>query len=232
MSVRAIAAALCGAFLTLTSAIAQVNVGRISGTVTDPQGASVSGAQVIVASAAMGIERKASTDNQGFYVVTNLPVGVYAVKVEATGFKAFEKSGYDLPDDGRLTADFKLEVGAVSSTIEVRAEIGEAVNTVSGEVSRVIDSEQVQDLALNGRNYMQLVTLVPGVAVTSLDQMATTTSLSVSNQSINGNRTDSNHLMVDGGMNLDSGSNGSQINNVGVDFVQQVKVQTSAFSAE
>ncbi len=66
----------------------------ISGTVTDPQGASVSGAQVIVASAAMGIERKASTDNQGFYVVTNLPVGVYAVKVEATGFKAFEKSGY------------------------------------------------------------------------------------------------------------------------------------------
>jgi hypothetical protein len=216
----------------LAAAHAQVNVGRISGTVTDPSGAAVAGAQVVIVNAATQIERKAATDNQGFYLVPNLPVGIYNVKVQATGFKNFEKTGLDLPDDGRLTADFKLEVGLVSSTIEVKAEMGEAINTVSGEVSRVIDSEQVQDLALNGRNYMQLVTLVPGVAVTSLDQMATTTSLSVSNQSINGNRTDSNHLMVDGGMNLDSGSNGSQINNVGVDFVQQVKVQTSAFSAE
>ena len=59
------------------------------------------------------------------------------------------------------------------------------------------------------------------MAVTSLDEMATTPSLSVTNQSINGNRTDTNHLAVDGGMNLDSGSNGSQINNVGIDFIQQ-----------
>jgi hypothetical protein len=103
------------------------------------------------------------------------------------------------------------------------------VNTASGELARTIDSEQVLDLALNGRDYMELVTLIPGVAVTSLDQMATTTSLSVTNESINGNRTDTNHLMVDGGMNLDSDSNGSQINNVGVDFIQQVRVQTSAF---
>src|SRR5262249_25362468 len=67
---------------------------------------------------------------------------------------------------------------------------------------------------------------------TSLDQMALTTSLSVGNQSVNGGRTDSNHLMIDGGMNLDSGSNTSQINNVGIDFIQEVKVQTSAFSAQ
>ena len=105
--------------------------------------------------------------------------------------------------------------------------VGETVNTVSGEIRHTIDSEQVQDLALNGRNYIELITLIPGVAVTSLDQMTMTTGLSVSNQSINGNRTDTNHMAVDGASNLVSGSNTSQINNVGVDFIQQVSVQTS-----
>ena len=80
--------------------------------------------------------------------------------------------------------------------------MGETVNTVSGEIRHTIDSEQVKDLALNGRNYIELITLIPGVAVTSLDQMAMTTGLSVSNQSINGNRTDTNHMTVDGASNL------------------------------
>jgi hypothetical protein len=232
MFVRHSGAACLGALLVSFAGFAQVNVGRISGTVTDASAAAVAGAQATITNEATKIQWKAVTDAQGFYVATNLPTGQYAVRVESKGFRSIERSGIALPDDGRITADFKLEVGAVSSTIEVVAAKGETINTVSGEVSRVIDAEQVQDLALNGRNYMELVTLVPGVAVTSLDQMGTTTSLSVSNQSINGNRTDSNHLMIDGGMNLDSGSNGSQINNVGIDFVDQVKVQTSAFSAE
>ncbi|PYX89930.1 MAG: hypothetical protein DMG67_13905, partial [Acidobacteria bacterium] len=97
---------------------------------------------------------------------------------------------------------------------------------------RVVDMNQVQDLALNGRNYIQLVSLVPGVALIDEDQMAVTTSLSATNQSVNGTRPDQNHLTVDGGFDLDSGSNGSQINNVGVDFIQEVNIKTSNFSAE
>jgi hypothetical protein len=217
--------------LLLGAASAQINVGRISGTITDSTGAAVAGAKVTVTQEATKRKWNTASDNAGFYVVTSIPVGAYAVQVEANGFRPAEKTGYDLADDGRLTADFTLQVGSVTSTIDVTEVVGETVNTVSGEISRVISSEQVEDLALNGRNYMQLVTLVPGVVVTSLDQMATTTSLSVGNQSINGSRVDSNHLMVDGGMNLDSGSNTSQINNVGVDFISEVKVQTSAFSA-
>jgi hypothetical protein len=187
---------------------------------------------VTVISQATALTWKATTDPSGFYVVANLPVGTYDVEVDAASFRRARQSGYDLPDAGRITADFKLEVGAVNESVTVTEVMGETVNTASGEIAHTIDSEQVQDLALNGRNYLELVTLIPGVAVTTLDQMATTTSLSVTGQSINGNRTDTNHLMVDGGMNLDSGSNGSQINNVGVDFIQQVRIQTSAFSAE
>src|SRR5439155_2779495 len=75
-------------------------------------------------------------------------------------------------------------------------------------------------------------TLIPGSALLDEDQMATTTSLSTTTQSINGNRGLSNNLMVDGAYNLDSGSNGSQLNNVGVDFIREVNIKTSNFSAE
>jgi TonB-dependent Receptor Plug Domain len=108
----------------------------------------------------------------------------------------------------------------------------ETVNTTSGELAFTVDSDQVKDIALNGRNYLELVTLMPGVAVLNLDQMATTTSFGTNYQSINGGRVEGNHLAVDGTSNLDSGSNTSQLNNVSVDAIQQVRMQTSAFSAE
>lgn len=226
----AIAIGACLFFQTV--ALAQTDTGRISGTVTDSTGAVVSGAVVTVTSEETHLEGKAITDNSGYYLVVNLPVGTYGVTVEAKGFRKASHTGFTLDNAAHVTADFKLEVGAITETVEVSEVLGETVNTVSGEIRHTIDSEQVNDLALNGRNYIELITLIPGVAVTSLDQMTMTTGLSVSNQSINGNRTDTNHMTVDGASNLVSGSNTSQINNVGVDFIQQVSVQTSSFSAE
>ena len=82
------------------------------------------------------------------------------------------------------------------------------------------------------RNYSQLATLVPGVAQLTTDQQAFTTSLSVSSQSVNGSRGNANTLAIDGGDNLESSSNGSQINKVGIDFIQEMKIATSNFSAE
>lgn len=211
---------------------AQTIVGRIAGTVTDAAGATVPGAKILITNEATAITREATTDPNGFYVVTNLPVGNYRVSVEAQGFKKSAKTGYDLGADGRLTVDFKLEPGAVTETVEVVASTGETVNSTSGEVARVIDQAQVQELALNGRNYMQLASLIPGAPLIGDDNaLALTTSLSVS-QPINGSRGISNNLTVDGGFNLDSGSNGSQINNVGIDFIREVNIKTSNFSAE
>jgi hypothetical protein len=227
---------LCAALLLVALASfdtsAQTVVGRISGTVRDPAGAVVPGATVTVTNAATNLERTVKSDDDGFYTVTNLPVGTYTLSVEQAGFKKAVQTDIALTADARLTIDPALETGQVSETVQVSTAVGETVNTTSGEVARVVDSQQVQNLALNGRNYVQLLSLVPGVALTTDDQLELSTSLATNTQSINGNRGQMTNMTVDGGTNLQSGSNASQINNVGIDFIQEVKVQTSNFSAE
>jgi hypothetical protein len=210
---------------------AQTNVGRISGTVADTSGGVIHGATIKVTNDATGLSRTAISDDSGFYLVTNLMPGEYSVSAEHQGFKKAQKTGNRLVTDGRLTVDISMEAGAVSESVSVTAVSSETINTTSGEVARVIDTEQVQNLALNGRNYLQLTTLIPGAPLLNDDQLALMTDLGV-NQPINGNRGNSNLLTVDGGFNLDSGSNNSQINNVGIDFIEEVKIQTSNFSAE
>ena len=227
---------ICGALLMVVFACfivsGQTISGRINGTVTDSSGAVIPGATVTITNIATNAPRTAVTDDSGFYTVTSLPVGTYTVTVERNGFKKANQTGNALTADQRLTVNITLEPGNVTETVEVTTVAGETVNTTSGEVARVVDSRQVQNLALNGRNYMQLVTLIPGAVILDEDQLALTTSLSISQAAINGNRPNYNNLTVDGGSNMDSGSNNSQINNVGVDFIQEVAIKTSNFSAE
>jgi hypothetical protein len=211
---------------------AQTIFGRISGTVKDSAGANIPSATITVTNLANNLVRTAATDENGFYTLTNLPPGAYSVEAVSTGFKRAEQSGVSLAADARLTIDFTLEAGQVTETVQITAVAGETVNTTSGEVARVIDSQQVQSLALNGRNYVQLLSLIPGVALTTDDQLELSTSLATNTQSVNGNRGQMTNMTVDGGTNLQSGSNASQINNVGLDFIQEVKVQTANFSAE
>jgi hypothetical protein len=151
------------------------------------------------------------------------------VKAELQGFKSVAKTNITVTADGRVGANFALEVGQMAETITVTA-AGETVNTISGEVSRVVDAEQVKNLALNGRNYMQLATLVPGSPVLDLNSLDIMVGLGI-NTSINGSRTNTQLLTVDGGFNMDSGSNNSQISNVGIDFIEQVSLKNSNFSA-
>ena len=222
-------------FLIMGSSLsghAQTIFGRISGTVKDSAGANIPSANVTVTNLANNLVRTATTDDSGFYTVTNLPAGAYSVETVSKGFKRATQSGVSLAADARLTIDFTLEAGQVTETVEITAVAGETVNTTSGEVARVIDSQQVQSLALNGRNYVQLLSLIPGVALTTDDQLELSTSLATNTQSVNGNRGQMTNMTVDGGTNLQSGSNASQINNVGLDFIQEVKVQTANFSAE
>src|SRR5262249_45874724 len=131
-------------------------VGPLSGTVTDTNKAAIGGATVTGTDQGTGAVRTVTTDADGFYVVTNLPVGTYRVSAQQKGFGAETKSGFRLDADGRITVDLSLKPGAVTETVDIRASSGEALNTVSGEIARVVDSEQVQDIALNGSNYNQL----------------------------------------------------------------------------
>lgn len=213
-----------------SSVIAQTNFGRISGTITDTNGGVVPNATVTVTDPATNFKRTAVTDENGFYTVTNLPVGKYNVYVEAENFRKAIRPENTLNADARLTVDFTLEAGKISEVVEVTQGGGESVNTTSGEVGKVIDGQQVDNLALNGRNYYQLLSVIPGAVVTADDSLDT--NLATNTININGNRGVSNNLTVDGGNNNNAGSNASQINNVGLDFIQEVKLQTSNFSAE
>ena len=218
--------------LSALPALAQTITGRIDGKVTDSSGGVLPGATVTVVNEGTALTTVRVTDESGTFTITNLPVGSYSVTAELQGFRRQQRTGFELTADGRLTADFSLGVGELSESVEVTAVAGEAVNRTSGEVARTIDSQQIKDLAFNGRNYLELASLIPGSVATDFDPLALATSLSTTGQSINGNRGNTNNLTIDGTSNQDSGSNGSQVNNVSLSFIDQVKIQTSNFSAE
>ncbi|NYF80279.1 TonB-dependent receptor [Granulicella arctica] len=211
---------------------AQTSLGQIAGNVTDPSGSAIPGAGITITNVGTGTTRTVDSDSSGFYVATNLAIGDYSIAIAKTGFRGEKRSGLAIIADAHLTADFQLQVGATTDTVTVSAVAGETLNTTSGELAHVIDTKQVQNLALNGRNYTQLMTLIPGAVVTNPDIFSVTTSLASNNQAINGNRADSGNLTVDGAFNMVAGSNGSLMNNVGADFIQEVKIETSNFSAE
>ena len=229
---RRIASCALAVLVAAASASAQTVTGEIRGTVRDNSGGVVPGVTVTATNTQTGFQRTDTTNPEGTYVFPSLPIGRYTVSAELQGFKRVDKTGFDLIADGRITADFTLSIGALSETVTVEAVRGEAVNRTSGELARTIDGEQVREMALSGRNFLELASLIPGAVQLDDDQMAITTGLGTGGTVINGNRGNSNNLTVDGGFNLDSGSNGSMINNVGIDFIEQVAIQTSNFAAD
>jgi Carboxypeptidase regulatory-like domain len=211
---------------------AQTSFGQIAGNVSDPTGASVGGANITVTNVGTKDVRTVIADGSGYFVITSLPIGDYTMQATAPGFRGEQRTGLSITADAHLTADFQLQVGGATDTVSVSAVLGETLNTTSGEIAHVIDSKQVANLPLNGRNYVQLMTLIPGAITTNPDNFAITTSLASNTQSINGNRADSSNLTVDGAYNQVAGSNSSLMNNVSPDFIQEVKIATSNFSAE
>jgi hypothetical protein len=218
--------------LSNVSAFAQSSFGQISGAVTDPTGAAVPDAQITVTAVGTQAKRNIVSDADGNYLVTNLPIGEYSLSITKTGFRTAQQAGVYITADAKVTSNITLQLGQTNEVVEVQGGAVESLNTTSGELARVIDSSQVENLALNGRNYTQLLTLVPGAVVTNPDIFSVTTSLAATNQTINGNRSDTQNLTVDGAYNQVAGSNGSLMNNVGADFISEVKIDTSNASAE
>lgn len=210
----------------------QVTSADISGTVLDSSGAAVPGVTVSITNEQTMLQRKTTTDSQGFYLATNLPPGSYAVKMTGTGFKVNERKGIRLSAGDRVNVSPVLAVGSLSEVVTVNAQ-GQEVETDSGTVGRLVDGSQVRDLALNGRNGLQLLMLQPGVVFT-IDQFDRGDFAfgGVANVYVNGMRSESNYYTADGAYNMDSGSSRNVNNNVGVDFVSEVKMASSGYSAE
>src|SRR5229473_685080 len=136
--------------------------GSLAGTVSDKAGAVVSGATVKATSRDTGAVREAKTDDSGHYLIPLLPVSFYTLRVESQGFQTTEQKDIRLQVDEHREVDFALNPASVSTSVEVNAtEV--AVETSNPSLGQVITSEQVAELPLNGRDFVQLATLTPGV---------------------------------------------------------------------
>ncbi len=218
--------------LTLSVLALGQTAGSLSGTVHDPQGNAVVGARVIVSDPAKNLQFNATTGSDGTFSFPTLQPGTYAVTVEAQGFKKYIKNDVVLNvADRQSTGILQLEVGAIGEVVEVTADAAQLqVKTESGEQSNLISNTQLQNLAINGRNYLDLLKLTPGVVVTT--GFATSGPGGFGNISIAGSRQNQHNLTIDGTTNVDTGSNGTQHIALSLDNIAEFKVLTSNYQAE
>ena len=211
--------------------------GSLAGTVTDKAGAVVSGATVRATAQETGLSREAKTDDSGHYLIPLLPVAHYTIRVESQGFQNTEQRDIRLQVDEHREVDFTLAPASVTSMVEVNAtEV--AVETANPTLGQVITSEQVADLPLNGRNFVQLATLTPGTTSSTSpvsfftsaasSEAATRGSFSLSS---GGSREQETDWLLDGNDNNQLDEGGIAIFS-SIDDIQEFKVLTYNYSAE
>jgi hypothetical protein len=222
--------AVFAAFVSITPpAAAQTATGQITGTVRDATGAVMSGVKVVVTNQQTGLTRETKTAANGDYVIPLLPVGVYSVTGEATGFKTAIHTDVGLTVDQIQRLDLQLSPGHVTETVEVQSN-ALALDTGSASVGHTITEKQVTELPLNGRNFLQLLFLGAGAVEIGGEQGAMRQG--VGNAiSIMGARPTSNNFMIDGTANIDT-SLGTPAAVLSVDAIQEFKEQTTTYSAE
>ena len=211
---------------------AQVTSGAIFGTVKDQSGAFIENATVSVRDAQTGVERNAVTTENGEFVLPNLPPGTYAISIQLAGFKGLEKTGLVLSAADHLNAgDFVLTVGAASDQVTVSADAAQMeLQSNSGERSDLISNKQLNDVAMNGRNALDYLKLIPGVSGTFDGHQSGTGGIASYN--INGTRANQHEFTIDGASNVDTGDNGGTHVTLNIDAIEEVKVLTSNYQAE
>ena len=182
---------VCGLTLSLVGAALAQTSSSLSGTVHDPQGKAVAGAKVSLSNTAGTTQLDTTTNGEGFYTFPVIQPGNYTVTIEATGFKKSATSGIVVnASDKQSIGTTRLEVGDISNTVEVTADAAQLlIKTESGEQSTAINNQQLQNLAVNGRNYLDLLKLTPGVVQTG--GFATSGPGGLGSIDINGTRTGS-----------------------------------------
>lgn len=191
----------------LVIAVAQSNQGRIVGRVTDPTGAIVPGATVVVRNTETGIQRALETNSAGEYVAPNLNPGMYDLTASAPTFKTFHRRGIRLEVASNVGIDFQLSPGQISEMVEVTGE-QPAIDTVTDTLGGTLTNKLINELPLQGRDFQNLLELRPGIQRTPGGGFHSITT--------NGNRFEDNNYTVDGTDNNDIYYGESVINDVGV----------------
>ena len=224
-------------FSFVAGASAQEINGSISGTVKDSNGAAVAGATVTVTDAAKKVVvRTATTDDNGAFSAPDLPSAVYDITVEAPNFKKHVETKLKLDVGQKRALEISLAPGAISEVVTVQAN-QLAVETRTVTASTVINGDQARELSLNNRNWVQLITLAPGVSNDLADQVYVGTTnpagqANTMNISVNGARSAQNTYTVDGADVTDRGSNITIQAYPSVDSIAEFQVQRSLFAAE
>jgi hypothetical protein len=229
--------AACISFLIMSPALRAQGTGNFSGVVTDKSGSAVSNATVTATSQGTGLTRQSTTDDAGHYLIPLLPVGLYTLRVEFQGFQPMETRDVRLQVDEARELNFALSPSSVSSSVEVSADLV-AVETSNPSLGQVITAQQVTQLPLNGRDFVQLATLTPGTtqetSPTSFFNGAASSEVSARGSfslSVGGSRPNSTDWLLDGNDNNELTAGGIGILS-SIDSIQEFKVLTYNYSAE
>lgn len=221
------------AMLCALAASAQT-LGDLSGEVRDPSGALVPGVRITLTNVATNATRQTTTNEAGFYAFPALQPGVYTIRAEKEGFRAYVRTGLEIQVQLSTRVDIELQVGAVTESVEVRAE-GALLQTENATVGTVIENKRIVELPLNGRNALQLVSLAPNVSFgfPSAGQAGSRQGGIRAEQSIAvaGHRAQFNRFSLDGVENTDPNFN-TIVVMPSVDALQEFKVQTGIYPAE
>src|SRR5438309_9799459 len=220
--------AVCLALLVSQGLLAQSDLGKISGFIKDPSGATIANAKVTIRNNT-GVERQTTTNDSGYYVVTNVPPGLYTMIAEATGFQRYESSNNKLDPSADLVIDAALTVGASTQIVQVSASAVQ-LQTESASVQKLVTREQIDSLELNGRNPIWLAALVPGARGTTLANLNFGFTPGPAN--FNGSRTPENLITFDGAPATRTRSNGTSLGAADVDSTQEVQILTADYAAE
>ncbi|HEY7783209.1 MAG TPA: carboxypeptidase-like regulatory domain-containing protein, partial [Pyrinomonadaceae bacterium] len=215
-------------FAGITSAQQAANATLI-GTITDPNGAVVAGARVVLTQTATGVRRETTSNDEGRYVISNLAPGAYELRIEAKGFTSKVSSDPIEVNVGQtVTLNVPLEIGVSESATVILNSAQDLIDNGASVVNGVIDSRQVESLPLNGRNFLELAFLIPGNAPAPNFDPTKTNTVIISSAGQLGR---GGNVMIDGADNNDDVVGGA-VQNISQEAVQEFQIATNRFSSQ
>jgi hypothetical protein len=217
--------------LAATPVYAQRTTASVRGTARDTTQAVLPGVTITITNEATGLVREVTTNTEGVYVVPDLPIGPYKIEASLSGFRKAARTGVILRVADEFAVDFDLAPGDVNETVTVAAS-STPVKILGGDVSGIITGEQVRELPLNGRNFLQLATLMPGVSAPDFLNVKDKGLLGGSDLSVSGSDVTANLWSVDGANNNDVGSNRTIIVYPSLEAIQEFKILRNSYGPE
>src|SRR5487761_407919 len=197
----------------------------INGIITDASGAVIPGVKITVLNSGTQQSSATTTNNSGYYVLPNLPSGLYDVRAEKQGFETCLNRGIKLDPASSIQVNCSLKVGQVSQTVEVTASAMH-VQTSTSQVSRLVNSTQMEELPVNGRNFVNLLGLQPGVvqsfAFNSFQGMSGFGEFASQCTQVNGLTGESNNILIDGAPSTRTRANGKTVAMPSMDAISEV----------